>query len=53
MLKTWSVKGVNQHYLGSNQNITSLKDLFDLEGCVMPTLMENDMTNKPIGSKSI
>ena len=33
--------------------ITSLKDLFDLEGGVMPTLVENNMTNKPMGPKLI
>ena len=32
---------------------TSLKDLFDLEGCVLPTLVENNMTNKPMRPKSI
>ena len=29
--------------------ITSSKDLFDYEGCVMSTLVENNMTNKPMG----
>ena len=28
-----------------------LKDLFDSDGCVMFTLLENNMTNKPIGLK--
>ena len=30
-----------------------LKDLFDYEGCVMPTLVENNMTNKPMRLKSL
>ena len=30
-----------------------LKDLFDPEGCVMPTLVESNMTNKPMGPKSL
>ena len=29
--------------------ITNIKDLFVYEGCVMSTLVENNMTNKPIG----
>ena len=33
--------------------ITSLKDLFDLEDGVKPTLVENNMANKPMGPKSI
>ena len=33
--------------------ITSLKDLFDPECGVLPTLVNNNMTNKPIGPKSI
>ena len=28
-----------------------LKDLFDSKGCVMPTLVENNMTNKPMRPK--
>ena len=32
--------------------ITSLKDLFDHEGSVMPTLVENNMINKPMRPKS-
>ena len=31
--------------------ITSSKGLFDSEGCVMSTLVENNMTNKPMGLK--
>ena len=39
-------------YLPSAQPyIISSKDLFDYEGCVMSTLMENNMTNKPMGLK--
>ena len=30
-------------------HITSLKDLFDSEGGIMPTLVEINMTNKHIG----
>ena len=33
-------------------HITSLKYLFDPEGCVRPTLMENNITYKPIGPES-
>ena len=34
--------------------ITSLKDLFDPEDCVMATLVENGMiNNKPMGPKSL
>ena len=29
--------------------ITSLKDLFDPEGGELPKLVENNMTNKPMG----
>ena len=29
--------------------ITSLQDLFDHEGGELPKLVENDMTNKPMG----
>ena len=29
--------------------IRSLKDLFDPEGGELPKLVENDMTNKPMG----
>ena len=32
--------------------ITSLEDLFDPEGGDMPKLVENNMTNKPMGPKS-
>ena len=31
--------------------ITDLKDLFDLEGSVLPTLVEINITNKPMGPK--
>ena len=31
--------------------ITSLEDLFDLEGSDVPKLVESNMTNKPIGPK--
>ena len=42
------------NYLPSAQAIHyNLKDLFDLEGSVMPTLVENGMTNKPMGHKTI
>ena len=34
------------NYLIPKPYITSLEDLFDPEGCVMPTLVENNMTNK-------
>ena len=33
--------------------ITSLEDLFDLEGSDVPKLVENNMTNKPMGPKSL
>ena len=32
---------------------TSLKDLFDLEGSDVSKLVENNMTNKPMGPKSL
>ena len=34
-------------------HITSLEDLLDLEGCVMLTLVEDNLTNKPMGSKFV
>ena len=34
-------------------HITSFKDLFDLKGYVMLTLVEDNLTNKPIGPKII
>ena len=34
-------------------HITSFKDLYDLEGCVMLTLVEDNLTNKPMGPKII
>ena len=33
--------------------ITSLEDLFDLEGGVMPKLVESNMTNKTMGPRSL
>ena len=33
--------------------ITSLEDLLYPKGGVLPTLVENNMTNKPMGPKSI
>ena len=33
-------------------HIISFKDLFDLEGCVMLTLVEDNLTNKPMDLKS-
>ena len=36
-------------YLMPKPYITSLEDLFDLEGGDVPKLVENNMTNKPIG----
>ena len=36
-------------YLSTQPYITSSKDLFDYEGCVMSTLVENNMTNKLMG----
>ena len=30
-----------------------LKDQFDPKSCVMPTLVENHMTNKPMGLNSL
>ena len=32
--------------------ITSLEDLLDPEGGVLPTLVKNNMTNKPMGLES-
>ena len=34
-------------------HITSFKDLFDLEGYVMLTLVEDNLTNKPMRPKII
>ena len=34
-------------------HITSFKDLFDFEGCVMLTLVDENLTNKPMGPKII
>ena len=34
------------------QYITSLKDLFDPEGGIRPTLVDNNMTNKTMGPDS-
>ena len=34
-------------------HITSFKDLLDLKGCVKLTLVEENLTNKPMGSKFI
>ena len=33
--------------------ITSLEDLFDPEGGVMPKLVDSNMTNKSMGPKSL
>ena len=33
--------------------ITSFKDLFDLEGCVMLTLVEDNLTNEPMRPKIV
>ena len=37
----------------SKPHITSFKDLFDLKGCAMLTLVEDNLTNKPMGPKII
>ena len=34
-------------------HITCFKDLFDLEGCVMLTLVEDNLTNKSMGLKTL
>ena len=34
-------------------HITSFKNLFDLDGCVMLTVVEDNLTNKPIGPQII
>ena len=39
------------NYLKPKPYITSLKDLFDLEGGELPKLVESNMTNKPMRPK--
>ena len=41
------------NYLMPKTYITNLQDLFDLEGGVMPKLVESNMTKKPLGLKSL
>ena len=41
------------NYLRPNTYITSLKDLFHLEGGELTKLVDSNMTNKPMGPKSL